>query len=375
MKRMQLREREERRLMRGHLWVFRNEVAALPALTDGELVDIYTGGGRFIGRAFAQATGGIAARILSRHQDTIDASFLKDRLTTARTLRERLFPGESVYRWVHGESDGLPGLMADRYGSVVSMDTQCAFYANRADELAEAFLSWDDITGLRLAHPGGVHIVGEVPEPVAVTLDGLPLEVALSSGQKTGMYLDQRVNCRVLDVLAPGARVFDGHCYAGLWACVAARAGAAEVLGVDTSQPAIERARRNAAINDLGAVCRFECADAEEILSRESPFDVVCIDPPPLARGREHRSKALGRYQALNAAAIQAVAPGGYLVTSCCSHAVGREGFMEAIKRALRTARREAQLLEVRGAAADHPVLPVMAETDYLVCAVLRIMG
>jgi 23S rRNA (cytosine1962-C5)-methyltransferase len=180
------------------------------------------------------------------------------------------------------------------------------------------------------------------------------------------------MNVRAMDWLAPGARVFDGHCYAGLWSCRAAKAGAKEVVGVDTSEAALARARRNAELNGADKV-HFEAADVLEKLQGEERYDVVIIDPPALAKSRAHLTKALGLYQALNRAAMEAVQPGGCLVSSCCSHFVDRESFLEVLKRAARSSQRDAQLIELRGPSPDHPELLEMPETSYFTCAILRI--
>ena len=288
-------------------------------------------------------------------------------------FRQRLYPQQRVYRWIHGESDGLPGLVADRYGSVVTVQSPCAFYALHADDLASSFLEHEGVEGVRLTLPGCVRTVGVAPASLIVEIDGLQFDVSLAEGQKTGMFLDQRENCLAARPLADGARVLDGHCYAGLWSCQLAAAGAASVLGVDTSSSAIERAQANAGRNGLAGQCSFECADIHEVLQRDARYDVVLLDPPALAKSRAQTGKAVGLYQALNREAMRAVEPGGYLITSTCSHFVDGPSFVEILKRAARAAQRDAWLLEERGAAKDHPVLLAMPETAYLNCCVLRV--
>ncbi len=322
---------------------------------------------------FYQAEGGIAVRILSRRQEELDAPFLARRVETALKLRERLFPGEHTYRWVFGESDELPGLVADRYGSVVNVQSSCAFYSGHAEALAQAFLQYEGVEGVRLQVRGAEQCFGCATSPVECLFDGLRVSVDIEHGQKTGLFLDQRVNIRLMDTLAPGARVLDCHCHAGMWSCRAAQAGAESVLGVDTSQPAIEAASKHAALNGVEARCRFECADAAAVLARGEQYDIVLVDPPALAKSRTQRTRAMGLHQALHEAAMRAVAPGGYLVASCCSHFISSEDFLETLKRAARTAQREAQMLGLYGAAPDHPVLLAMPETAYLACAVLRL--
>lgn len=369
-----LKPRDERRLLRGHLWVYRNEIAELPSLEDGQIVDVFSDSRRFIGRGFYQAQGGIAVRILDRGQSPIDGAFLSGRLKAAHAFRERLFPGETVYRWIFGESDGLPGLVADRYGDVVAAASSCIFYKSNADLLAESFFAHEGIKGVRVGIHNEVFRYGVVPPVVECVVDGLRLTTDLEGGQKTGLFLDQRENARATGRYTRDARVLDGHCYVGLWSCHAAAANARHVTGVDTSKRGIELSTENARLNDLERVCTFERADILEVLKRGGEYDLVILDPPAFAKARSREHKALGLYQALNRAAMEVLSPGGVLVTSSCSHFVGREAFMESLKRAATGARRRAWVLDVRGPAADHPTLMAMPETDYLTCATLRIL-
>ena len=372
MKHLRLKTREERRLLRGHPWAYRNEFEEIPALQESEVVDIYTGRGRFVGRGFYQSQGGIAVRVLARHQTDIDRSFWQERVEEARAFRERLWPGQEVYRWLFGESDGIPGFVADRYGPVVVCETPCPFYAAHATTLAELFMTTESVTGVKMTVAGAETRYGEVPPDLMCRVEGLTVFLGLGGGQKTGLFLDQRLNRLAARRYCSGARVLDAHCYVGMWSCHAALAGASSVLGVDTSGSAVERAAANAKINGVESVCSFERADAMEVLQRGERYDVIILDPPAFAKGRPLVKKALGLYQTLNRAALDALAPGGILITSTCSHFVGREAFMEVLKRAATSAQRQGWVLGVSGAAPDHPVLMSMPESEYLTCVTLR---
>ena len=374
LKSVRLKPLEDRRVIRGQLWVYWNELEGSPKPQNGEIVDVFSSERRFVGRGFCQYEGGIAVRILARHQASVDAEFLAGRIGAAYRFRERIFPGQTVYRWVFGESDGLPGFVADRYGPVVVAETPCMFYASRVEELAHVFLSYPGVEGVRVNAQGAVHRFGTVAPSVECDLDDLRIQVDLEGGQKTGLFLDQRVNARAMQPYAGGARVLDGHCYLGVWSCHAARAGAQRVLGVDTSAHALELARANVRLNGVESVCAFEEADVTEVLGRGERYDVVLLDPPALAKSRGQEHKALGLYQALNRAAIEAVDPGGVLVTSSCSHFISRGAFLEMLKRAATAARRQAWILDIRGAAPDHPVILAMPETAYLTCVTLRLL-
>jgi 23S rRNA (cytosine1962-C5)-methyltransferase len=372
MKHLRLKVREERRLLRGHPWAFRNEFEHIPATEESELVDIYTAQNRFVARGFYQAQGGIAVRVLSRHQTPVDRALWHERIARARAFRERLWPGQDVYRWLFGESDGMPGFVADRYGSVVVCETPCAFYAAHAASLAQLFMETEGVAGVKMTVAGVETRYGLVPSDLTCRVDDVSVSVALEGGQKTGLFLDQRLNGAAARRYCSGARVLDAHCYVGMWSCHAALAGASSVLGIDTSGPAIERAAINARLNGVDSVCSFERADAMEVLQRGERFDVVILDPPAFAKSRLQVKKALSLYQTLNRAALDALAPGGVLITSTCSHFVGREAFLEVLKRAVTSAQRQGWVLSVAGAAPDHPVLMAMPESEYLTCVILH---
>lgn len=365
--------KEDRRLLRGHVWAYRNEFATLPPLEDGEWVDILSHERRFIGRGFYQAEGGIAVRLISSDHIEPDGAFLNERIKAARLFRETLFPGSATYRWLHGESDGLPGLVADRYGAVVCAHSSCRFYIEYADDLLRAFVATPGVTGARLECCGKVIQHGDIPNPLECDFDGVRVAVNVVSGQKTGLFLDQRLNRKRMALFAAGRRVLDGHCHAGAWSAQAALAGATSVIGVDTSSSAIEQAQQTAELNGVGSTCAFECADILQVLSRSEMFDMIILDPPAFAKARSQKDKALGLYQSLNRDAIKIITSGGYLVSSSCSHFVAREEFVEMLKRAARAAQRSCALIELRGASPDHPVLLAMPETEYLTCAILRI--
>ncbi|MBI3117802.1 MAG: class I SAM-dependent rRNA methyltransferase [Candidatus Hydrogenedentes bacterium] len=371
-KSLTLKPREERRLQRGHLWVYRNELERDPLLPDGAVVDVFTDARRFVGRGFYQAAGGIAARLLSRRQEEIDEGFFRARLAAAQAWRARIFPGEDVYRMVFGESDGLPGLVVDRYGPLAVAHAACAFYRRFQEALLPLLGEIAGVRGVIVEMQGTRAHHGEVHTPLEVAMEGVRLELDLREAQKTGLFLDQRWNSREIRRYAAGAAVLDGHCYHGIWTCHAALGGAAAVTAVDTSAPAVEQARRNAALNGVTDKCTFHCGDVEELL-KANQYDVVVLDPPAFAKSRAQTKKALSRYQALNTNAMKALAPGGILITSSCSHFVSAEEFLEVLKRAAAAAHRQTWLLGMHGAAPDHPVLVQMPETRYLKCAMMRV--
>lgn len=368
-----LKPGEERRLQRGHLWAYRNEFNDLPDLPDGGVFDVFSSTRRFVCRAFYQAEGGIAGRVLSRHQDAVDAGFLRDRLTRADRLRRRLFPGAVVYRWVHGESDGLPGLVMDRYDSTVAIQSSCAFYRSHREALSELLLDTPGVDSVVFLDENGIETRGNAVEACELLLDGLRVKVSFDSPQKTGLFLDQRANWPGIRRFAKDAVVLDGYCHHGLWGIHAALGGAASVLGVDSSQLAVTQASVNAGLNGVDSRCVFEKTRVEQVFERGGLFDVIVLDPPAFAKTRGQAGKAMARYEEINRNALKALKPDGILITCSCSHFMPLDRFMEAIKRAARSASRFVQVLEVRGAGPDHPVLPVMPETEYLKCVCLHV--
>ena len=194
-----LKAREDRRLLRGHLWAYRNEFAELPPAEDGAVVDVVTEHGRLVGRGFYQHDGGIAVRLLTRKPEEIGAAFLEHRVRRALAFRRSLYPDSNVFRWIYGESDGLPGLIADRYGPVVIAQSSCAFYNRFADELAAAFMGLDGVEGLIVNQ----RTWGNVPPAVDCDMDGLKLRVKTDQQQKTGLFLDQRENRKLVLPFSP----------------------------------------------------------------------------------------------------------------------------------------------------------------------------
>ena len=370
-----LNPKEERRLLRGHAWAYRNEFKQLPGIPDGALVDLFSARQHFIGRGFFQIEGGIAVRLMTRRQEAVDAAFFSQRLENARQLRAQLFPESPVYRWVHAESDGLPGLIIDRYDSLVIAQSSCAFYRDHRESIADILLATPGVEGVLFKVQYDTARYGRVDESYSLQIEELRLDITPEATQKTGLFLDQRVNSQAACAFAAEARVLEGHCYHGWWGIRLALAGAASVRGVDSSAAAIAQAAQNAALNGVEDRCAFETGDIEAVLEEGETHDIVLIDPPAYAKTRRHAKKALARYQALNAAAMAAVRPGGFLITSSCSHFVAPADFHEMLKQAASIAKRQARLIDFRGASPDHPVLLAMPETAYLKCAFVQVLS
>ncbi len=388
MTRLLLRRGHDRRIRAGHPWIFSNEIAGLDGPVEaGAAVSVIAADGQLLGTAYYNQHSLIAARLLSRRAEAIDTpAFFAGRLQTALAYRQRLCGDLPALRLVHGEADGLPGLVVDRYGEVLSVQLLTAgMEARRAAIIAalvevcapRAIMARNDSASRELEGlPRSVELLyGELPAEVPVVINGITFGVDIAGGQKTGLFLDQRDNCRLLDGVAAGAEVLDLFCYAGAWSLHAARYGAAQVTGVDVSAAAVALARANAERNGLEQRCAFVAADVFEFLrqQRQRRFDVVVLDPPAFIKSRRHLEEGVKGYLTVNRRALELVAPGGVLITCSCSHHLERERFVAVIAQAARQANRCVRLASLSGAGADHPILPACPETDYLKCALVYV--
>jgi len=387
---LRLRRGEDRRLRAGHLWVFSNEIdtAATPlaVFTPGEQVRLVSDRGQPLGVAYLNPSTLIAARILARDLDTrIGAGWIAARLRRALVLRES-FAASAHYRWVFGESDGLPGLVLDRYGDlVVGQIATLGMDRLRSDieaairtVLSPAALLWKNDSGARTLE-GLSELIetawGTVPEEAQV-LEHLPdgralsFTVALASGQKTGWFFDQTFNRSLLSrFMKPGARVLDVCSYAGGWAATAAACGAREVACVDSSASALQFAERNVRDNSsLQAV--LHRGDAFDVLAALAEagerYDAVIIDPPAFIKRRKDIPQGQAAYRKLNQLALRVLEPGGLLVSCSCSHHLAAEDLLAAIQGAARHVDRFVQVLHEGGQSPDHPRHPAIPETRYL---------
>lgn len=379
---LRLKRNEDRRLHAGHLWIFSNEVdtqqTPLVKFKAGDLVRVLAHNDRALGLAYVNPQSLIAARLLSTWSMP-DAVWLKARIQKALALRERLYR-KPYYRLVYGESDGLPGLVVDRYGSACVVQIGTAGMERLKlpiqDALkqmlkCESLLFKNDGTARELEGlPSYVEVViGTFDGPGKVLEDELEFQAPLLEGQKTGWFFDQAHNRRALTkYVRKGARVLDVFSYVGAWGVRAARHGAKEVMLVDSSAAALELAEANAARNGVSVLTRKGDAFQvlEDLMARSERFDVVIIDPPAFAKRKKDQPKALAAYKRLNQLAISLLVDDGILVSCSCSFHISAEDLQDAIAKAARGADRQLQILEAGGQAPDHPVHPAIPETRYL---------
>ena len=379
---LRLKRNEDRRLHAGHLWVFSNEVdteqTPLPKFTAGELVRVLAHNDRALGLAYVNPKSLISARMLQTW--TIpDVAWFAARIRVALALRERLY-ADPYYRVVYGESDGLPGLVVDRYGSQFVVQIGTAGMELLKPQIQEAVLNVFECDALLFKNDGGARAMEGLPSYVEaakgtfdelglVIEDGLKFSAPLAEGQKTGWFFDQAANRRALPkYVRKGARVLDVFSYLGAWAVRAAKSGASEVISVDSSASALALAAKNGERNGVMVATRKgDAFDVLEQLAQEpGRFDVVVVDPPAFAKRRKDLPKALAAYKRLNQLALQLLASDGILVSCSCSYHVSADDLKDAIAKAARAADKHLQILEFGGQAPDHPVHPAIPETRYL---------
>jgi 23S rRNA (cytosine1962-C5)-methyltransferase len=384
---IQLHPKRERRLTAGHQWIFSNEIAEIKGAPEaGDVVQVRRTDGHHLGYAYYHPHSLIAGRLLTRDRAVPDAAFYADRIRAALALRARRYPDAQALRLVHSESDGLPGLVIDRFGSAVVIQVVCAGAERHLDWILDAVneqVAPDTIVlrndnalrtleGLALE----VKTVKGDAATAAFEENGLTYEIDLLGGQKTGFYADQRENrVEFGRYVRAGDRVLDAFCNEGGFALHAARAGAAEVVAVDSSKPALDRAKANADRNGLAGI-RFEARDVMDwlpALPDEGAFDVINLDPPSFAKNKKMAGAALKGYRKLHEAAIRALKPGGILATAKCSHHIESERFYGSLLEAAGRLDREVRLLHRAGQPADHPVDPAMPETEYLAFYIVRV--
>jgi 23S rRNA (cytosine1962-C5)-methyltransferase len=379
---IRLRPREGRRVVAGAPWAFSNEVvldAAAKSLTPGSLGRLAQADGTIIGTGYFNAHSLIAVRLLSRRKDvTIDESFFRERIARALTLRERLYASPH-YRLVHAEGDGLPGVTIDRFGSSFTVQVTTAGMEQLTPPLIAALdgvLAPDRVmlrndTPSRALEGLGSEVTavkGGFDEPVGLSENGVRFLADLSGGQKTGWYFDQRDNRAFIASLAKGARVLDAYCYTGGFAIAAARGGASEVLGVDSSAPALDLAAKAAALN--GVTCTFVKAEVFEELERCAAagerFGIVVCDPPPFVRARKDLEAGARAYRKLARLSAALVERQGFLLIASCSHNMPLDRLQQECAAGIARAGRAGALIRSAGAGPDHPVHPMLPETAYL---------
>ncbi|MCI0699746.1 MAG: class I SAM-dependent rRNA methyltransferase [Planctomycetia bacterium] len=373
-----------------HPWVFAGAIERVegnPA--DGDEVELVSTAGNFVARGLFNSQSKINVRLYSWVEGVpLDRAFFRNRLESALRLRHdilKLNAPEAGYRVCFSESDFLSGMIVDRYGDWLTVQFTALGLAKRREMLVEVLRELLNPKGVYLRTEKGIGKLEGVelhdqllwgeppPSDLSIVENGLRIFVNLAEGQKTGYYLDQRDNRAAVAKLCTGKRVLDAFCYTGGFGLYAAKAGAAEVLGLDASEPALELARRNVQANGLSNIS-FECADVfhrlAELVAAGRQFEVVILDPPKFARNRAAVPEALKGYRRLHQLALKLLARNGVLVSCCCTGLIAMADLEDIIAQVSVEAKRELQILERRGSAPDHPVAVTCRETGYLKCII-----
>jgi 23S rRNA (cytosine1962-C5)-methyltransferase len=374
----------EKSLRHRHPWIFSGAVERIEGAPElGETVSVLAHDGAFLAHAAYCPESQIRARAWSFDaNDTINEAFLAARVAAAVKRRGTLRPGSSAMRLVHGESDGLPGLVADRYGDVVVVQLLSAG-AERWRELwgkalvaatgARAVFERSDVEvrGLEGLAPRVGALVGETPGPVRIEEDGIAYEVDVVHGQKTGFYLDQRDNRALACELAAQAQVLNAFCYTGGFSLAALKGGATHVVSIDTSEEALAHGRHNLELNPLDAgraewIAADVFAHLRRFRDQGKRFDLIVLDPPKFAPTEKHVPNAARAYKDINLWAMKLLAPGGNLLTFSCSGAVSPDLFRKIVGGAAADARVDLQVRRHLGASDDHAVSIHFPEGEYL---------
>ena len=384
-----LRKTRESRVRSGHPWVFASDIERVEGnFEPGDVVDVVSSHNTYLGRAFYNPKSQISLRMLTTHDETVDEAFFRRRVQEAWDYRNQ-FCDPASCRLIFSESDFLPGLIVDKFGDYLVVQSLCLgiekWKQSIVRDLAEIVHPkgiWErsDVPVRRLEgleQTTGL-LYGEVPDSTDMVENGLRFVVDVKNGQKTGFFLDQKENRAAIAPLCKGARVLDCFCHNGSFSLHAAKYGAKSVLGVDISEEALEVARLNAENNGLSDVVTFEahnCFDhLRELTDAHEQFDVVILDPPAFTKTRAAVESALRGYKEINLRGMKLVRKGGFLVTCSCSQHVSPEQFRDMINQAARDSKTKLRLVENRTQGHDHPILPASPETQYLKCMILQVL-
>src|SRR5580658_5671690 len=385
-----LKKKISRRIESGHPWIFANEAEKIEGeVTPGETVDVLTFDKKFVGKGYINPQSQILVRLLTRDKgESIDETFFYNRLKEAWVYRQRLGYTENC-RLVFGEADYLPALIIDKFNDYFVIQTLALGIDRWKPAIVKALE--------QIFQPKGIYERNDVPvreleglplqkgflsapfgTQIIINENGLRMQVDLENGQKTGYFLDQHDNRRAIRHIVKGADVLGAFCYTGSFETHAGYYGARSVLGLDISEAAVAQARRNAELNGLGEVCRYEAVNAFDVLkawSREGrQFDVVMLDPPAFAKSRETIRKAITGYKEINLRGMKLVRRGGFLVTSSCTNLVSPELFLETIQLAAKDARRRLRQVTFAAQASDHPIIEGWENTNYLKFLIVQVM-
>ncbi|MBI5875350.1 MAG: class I SAM-dependent rRNA methyltransferase [Deltaproteobacteria bacterium] len=367
----------------GHVWVFNNEIKAVNGnYSNGDIVSVTDGKTRFVGKGYINDNSKIIIRILSFKDEPIDKSFFRKRIENA--LKHRLSLGWQIddsFRVVFSEGDLIPGLIVDKYGDILSLQILTFGMEKWKTDVVEilkdifkpkTIVERSDVETRKKEglSPRKGFLWGDENSKVVIALDGLKFEIDLLEGHKTGFYLDQQENRKIIEPYVKDKRVLDCFAYTGAFAMYAAKYGAKEVVALEDSGKIFEMLNRNIQLNGFENIIKQEKGDAFDWLREQykkgERFDCVILDPPSFVKGKEAMAGAWRGYKDINILGLKLLNDNGYLITSSCSQNISPTAFLDILNDAARDAGCMLQLVENRSQAKDHPILLGMPETHYL---------
>jgi len=384
-----LRKKISRRVVEGHPWIFANEVDRVEGTVNGgEVVTVFSHDNKFVGSGYINPRSQIMVRILTRSRtDVINEDFFYERIFACWEYRKKIGYTENC-RLVFGEADSMPQLIIDKFNEYFVIQTLALGIDVWKPAIVKAIQ--------KIFNPKGIYERNDVPvrevegmtqqkgflsgpfdTKITINENGLKFYVDIEDGQKTGYFLDQQDNRRAIQHIVKDADVLGAFTYTGTFEIHAAHYGAKSVLGLDISENAVQQANKNAILNGLGDVCKFQTANAFDVLKQWSKdgkqYDVVMLDPPAFTKSRETIQKAITGYKEINLRGMKLVKPGGFLVTSSCTSLVNAELFLQVIDMAAKDARRKLRQVCFQTQSPDHPIIPNIENTQYLKFLIVQV--
>ncbi len=383
-----LKPGEADRIVAGHPWVYQNEILRLTQETaDGDLVQVKDHRQRLLGVGYYNSKSKIGIRLLAPDRIRPNEEFFEERIRAALAVRKKFMPDATSFRVVNAESDFLSGLIVDKYEDVLVVQISALGMDRRKQHIVaalekifspRAIMERSDVAARKFEglEPANGILSGESDGKISVNLNGLKFETDLIAGHKTGMYLDQQANYQAVSQFAKGGNVLDCFSFLGGFGLHAARAGAAQVRLLDQSADAIAASERNAKTNGLEKNCAFETVNVFDWLKLNTAvkpherviprFDLIILDPPSFTRNRASVPDALRGYKEIHLRALKLLKPGGTLATFCCSHHVNTELFQDSLLSAAFDTRHVLRRVATYAQSPDHPIIPMIPETEYL---------
>jgi len=381
MTKVYLNKRITQRIAMGHPWIYNNEVDRIAGPAEpGDIVEVYFYDGQLAGRGYINPESQILIRLLTRKREEIDPAFFHKKIAEAWAYRQQLGYVENC-RLVFGEADGLPALIIDKFNDYFVIQTLSLGIEKWKQAIVDALQNIFKPKGIYERNDVPVRelegltqikdfLTDPFPTEIIINENGLQFYVNIETGQKTGYFLDQQDNRRAIQHIVKGADVLGAFTYTGTFEIHAAHYGAKSVLGIDISENAVEQANKNAALNKLDHIVKFEAMNAFDVLKKWSKegkkYDVVMLDPPAFTKSRNSIDKAVTGYKEINLRGMQLIKNGGFLVTSSCTNLVSPDLFLDTIAMAARDAKKRIRQVTYQTQSSDHPIIWGMENTHYL---------